>query len=146
MEASNSAGGQASDSETISVVDSAPENPLEGTSWQLVSYFNGSANVAPIEGTAIAASFLADGQLAGFGGCNSYGAEYLVNGNALSIHSLSASRKTCDEPAGVMEQEAAYFAVLVTAATFQLADGQLIISDSSGQPVLTYAALVATPF
>ena len=146
VEASNSAGGQASASETISVVDSTPENPLEGTSWQLQFYFNGSANVAPLEGSVVSASFLADGQLAGFAGCNTYGAEYLLSGDSITINSVTASRKTCTEPAGVTEQEAEYLAVLQTAATFQISDGQLTISDSSGRPILSFAELVATPF
>jgi ABC-type amino acid transport substrate-binding protein/heat shock protein HslJ len=146
VEASNSAGGQASDSETISVVDSPPENPLEGTSWQLQFYFNGSANVAPLEGSVVSASFLADGLLAGFAGCNSYGAEYLLSGDSITINSITTSRKTCTEPAGVTEQEAEYLTVLGTAATFQISDDQLTISDSSGRPILSYAALVATPF
>jgi ABC-type amino acid transport substrate-binding protein len=94
VEANNSAGEQASDSESVSVVDSPPENPLLGTSWQLVSYFDGSSTVSLIEGTAIAASFLADNQLAGFGGCNSYGGEYVVNGSSIAISGLNASRKT----------------------------------------------------
>jgi ABC-type amino acid transport substrate-binding protein/heat shock protein HslJ len=145
VEASNSAGGQASESETISVVESTPENPLEGTSWQLQFYFNGSAEVAPLEGSVISASFLADGQLAGFAGCNVYGAEYLLSGDTIAINSITASRKTCTEPAGVAEQEAEYLAILGSAATFQIADGQLTISDGSGQPILGYAELVATP-
>ena len=44
-----------------------------------------------------------------------------------------------------MEQESAYLAALGSAVTYQAANGQLAITNGSGQIVLTYAELAATP-
>jgi hypothetical protein len=45
-----------------------------------------------------------------------------------------------------MQQESTYFGLLPTAANYQTSDGQMTITDASGQTILQYSQIVATPF
>jgi heat shock protein HslJ len=143
--ASNNSGQEALSTASVVVVASEPNDPLIGTQWQLISYDPGSGTVPVIEGTTVAAGFLEEHEMAGFGGCNTFSAQYLVDGVSIQISNLVSGRKNCPQTEGLMEQEAAYFALLPTASTFQQTDTQLIFSNSSGQVILTYSVLVAVP-
>ena len=48
----------------------------------------------------------------GSAGCNPYATTYQVQGNTLTISSLSITGQLCTEPPGIMEQETAYLAAL----------------------------------
>jgi len=142
--ASNDVGGSSSADASVEVVDSTPDNPLVGTSWGLVSYALNGTETAVIEGTTISASF-SDSSIDGTAGCNEYSASYKVDGSNISIGTPITSQILCSEPEGIMDQESAYLRLLPTAATYQTSNGQLSISDSSGQVILKYSQLVATP-
>ena len=144
IRATNNSGGSASDQATVQVVATIPVDPLDGTSWTLVSYLlNGqAANV--LDGTTITASFT-KGEIAGTSGCNTYGANYTVDGNNITIEPPLGTNILCPEPQGIMEQEAAYQALLPMAATYELDAQTLVISDAEGQEILAFAALVPTP-
>ena len=146
IEASNSAG--QSDSRTASVVVKAsqPQNPLAGTQWQLISYASSQGSTTVIENTIVSAAFLEDYEIAGIGGCNTYSGQYIVDGAALQIYNLTSGRVNCPQPVGLMEQEATYFALLETVATYQISGTQLLLSNATGQVILTYEEVLATPF
>jgi heat shock protein HslJ len=146
IEARNNAG--QSDSRTASVVvnTSQPQNPLAGTHWQLVSYDSGQGSMLVIENSIISATFLEDYEIAGLGGCNTFSGQYLVDGASLQIYNLSSGRVNCPQPDGLMEQEATYFALLGTVVNYQFSGTQLVLSNTAGQVILTYEAVVATPF
>jgi len=143
--ASNNAG--QSDSRTASVVvtDGQPENPLAGTQWLLFSYNSGQGTTPVIEGTLVTAGFLEDYEVAGIGGCNTYSGQYLLEGFNIEIGNLTSGRRNCPQPVGLMDQEATYFALLETAATYQLVGTQLILSNATGQVILTFEQIVAVP-
>jgi heat shock protein HslJ len=110
-------------------------DPLDGTTWQLVSL----EDVPPIAGTTLTATF-ENGELGGSAGCNSYGGNYQVSGEPLSIDQLFSTLMACTDPQGVMEQEQSYLSLLGDAQGFELSDGQLVIFASGGQ-TLTFAPL-----
>jgi len=145
IEASNNAG--QSDSRTASVVVTAaqPENPLAGTQWQMISYDSGQGTTLVIENTIVTVGFEADYELIGLGGCNSYSGQYLLQGTSLQISNLTSGRVSCPQPDGLMEQEATYFALLEMVATYQMVGTQLILSNTAGEVILTYEAVVAVP-
>ena len=145
IEALNSVGGKATADASVSVVDAPPDNPLLGTAWQLISYYNGTADQPVVQGSTVTANFGAKSEMAGSGGCNTYSASYTVNGSQITIANVVSLKISCGPE--LDQQEAAYFALLPSAATYAIAtNGQLTISDASGQIILTYEALVATPF
>jgi len=73
-----------------------------------------------LAGTTLTADFGKDGNLSGNAGCNTYNGAYKVNGDQITIGPLVSTMMACNEPAGVMEQEAQYLAALQSAATYQI--------------------------
>jgi heat shock protein HslJ len=98
-----------------------------------------------LQGSIVTANFAANDDLSGTGGCNTYSATYVVSGDQIAISKVKSSKLTCGEQ--VDQQEAAYLALLPTTAVYAVnTDGQLTLSDEDGQVILTYDALIATPF
>jgi heat shock protein HslJ len=99
----------------------AQSQDLSGSSWLVTSYNNGNQAVVSVTiGTAITADFGKDGNLSGNAGCNNYTGSYKVDGDMITIGSLASTQMFCNEPAGVMDQEAQYLAALQSAATYRI--------------------------
>ncbi len=118
-----------------------PGQDLLGT-WLLESMYTGRAAPKPVlAGTTITAVFNPDGSLSGSAGCNTYNGTYTVSAdNFLTISSLAVSQQFCAEPAGIMEQEQAYQAILQAASGYQADGGQLHIFSNGGKDGLIYRA------
>jgi heat shock protein HslJ len=90
-----------------------------------------------VPGTEITITFGEDGEVSGLAGCNTYTATYEIDAATIEISPPAATRLTCAESPGgwgKMEQEAAYLAILPTAASYRL-DGatlQLLAADGTG--------------
>ena len=111
----------------------AQTQALAGTSWDVQAYNNGKqAVVSVLAGTKITALFGSDGRLTGFGGCNDYDASYEATAPKITIGPVSSTRKHCETPAGVGEQEASYLAALETAATYRLEGSRLEVRAADG--------------
>jgi heat shock protein HslJ len=108
--------------------DSASGDPLDGTSWVLMTY----RKTRPISGTTITATF-EDGQVRGSAGCNSYGGSYQVSDDTITVGQVAITEMACLEPEGAMDQELVFVEFLTDAQTFRLADGQLQILRSDGE-------------
>jgi heat shock protein HslJ len=113
---------------------------LAGTNWEAIGYNNGKqAVVSVMLGTTITASFGTDGNLTGNAGCNNYNGTYTVNGNQITIGPLASTRKMCNDPAGVMDQETQYLAALETAATYQIEGTALELRTKDGALVADFS-------
>jgi heat shock protein HslJ len=114
---------------------------LEGTNWRLLAY-RGSASglTRSLEGAEVTAFFDGRGGLTGSSGCNTYQASYGANKDSLTIQKLSSTNKTCDSPAGVMEQEQQYLAGLPSVATFTVAGPTLQLFTRDGAVFAIYQA------
>ena len=105
-----------------------PPLVLDGTEWQLRE-LNGEA-LRP--GTAISLDF-ADGRLSGFAGCNHYGGPYTIDSKRqLDIEMMAITLEACLEPAGVLEQESAYMAVLQASTAVEISEGRLELRGEKG--------------
>jgi len=127
--ASNVAGEQVTQQKSVNVVDTAPSNPLANTFWTATVISGQSAS------GGLTTNFDSGGGVNGFAGCNSYSASYSVNGNSLSISSVSAGKKLCDPDTNA--QETAFLSALESAAGFSVEMG-LIITNGGGTAVLEY--------
>ena len=105
---------------------------LEGTRWQLNS-INGEA-VLP--NTNISADFGEDGSLGGSSGCNSYSAQYELDGDRITIGPAATTLMACPEP--IMEQESAYMSALASVASYALEDDNLVLLDDKGGTLLVF--------
>ena len=105
---------------------------LDGTSWQAISYNNGRGGVVSVKiGSQITADFGAT-EVTGNAGCNDYFASYQVDGQAFSVGPIGSTRKACQSPAGVMEQEREYLTALESAATYSIEGIQLRLRTADG--------------
>ncbi|MCU0476726.1 MAG: META domain-containing protein, partial [Anaerolineae bacterium] len=107
------------------------DNPLAGTTWQLVSL-----GVAPVvEGSIITLGFNPDGSSGGNAGCNGYGAGYTLDGDALTFESPMSTMMYC-EPEALMTQEIAYLAALASVTRYTL-DGDALLLEGD-QTLLSF--------
>jgi heat shock protein HslJ len=123
---------------TFSVLESAP---LTGTTWQLTGYNDGQGGyVSVLSGTEITAVFGDDGKVAGSAGCNNYTASYALQDTAITFGSAATTRKMCDQPDGIMEQESAFLAALESAAGYQIEGDVLMLTDADGVRLAAFTA------
>jgi heat shock protein HslJ len=126
-----------------------PVAPLEGSRWRLVS-LHGDPVVAD---DPITLRF-EDGFVRGFGGCNAYRPliigtdrhEYTATSEGpaaghegtLTVPAFIVTEKDCPSPAGLMQQERAYFEALRAAARYRLDGERLAIEDGTGETTLVF--------
>jgi heat shock protein HslJ len=118
-------------------------NELQGVSWLLVSYLNDAGAQAVtnlMADTTITAQFTEDGKLNGSAGCNNYMTSFTVDGNHITIQPPATTRKLCPEPAGIMEQEAAFVSMLPQSATYTISGNTLELRTADGALVASFAA------
>ena len=107
-------------------------------SWQVTGLLSGDAFVSPIAGTELTATFADDESLSGSSGCNTYTAEYTTDKGAIQIQDVAGTEKACAEPAGVMEQEATYLALLPSVVKFRLDGNALELFDVDRKRLVSF--------
>jgi heat shock protein HslJ len=111
----------------------AQTQALAGTSWDVLAYNNGKqAVVSVLAETTLTAAFGKSGSLTGFAGCNDYNATYKAAAPKITITQVASTRKHCEEPAGVSDQETSYLAALETAATYRVEGSRLELRTVDG--------------
>jgi putative lipoprotein len=78
-------------------------------------------------------SLTAEGEVLGRGGCNGFRGRYKVDGGALTLGPLAATRRACPPPQ--MQQETRFLAALEATRGFRIEDGRLVLVDALGDPV-----------
>lgn len=119
------------------------ETSLEQTEWQLVALATKLESglwtemYRPLEATTITAVF-ADNKVSGSAGCNGYYQleGYPGAGERLTIGPLGREKKFCQEPEGVMEQEARYLEFLQDVTIAHLAGDLLWLETGDGRALL----------
>lgn len=129
------------DGNTILTFSAVEPRSLTGTTWVLSWYNDGQgALVSVLAGSEITAQFGEDGQLAGSAGCNTYKATYTLDGDQISVGPAGTTRMLCAQPAGVMEQEAAYVAALSNVTDYRILGEDLELLDDAGTRIAVYTA------
>jgi len=141
IEAQNPTGMVVSQQQPVNVTEAAPVNPLAGTRWQVTAFgAPGLPGLNPIiPGTTLTMDF-ANGEVNGSAGCNTYSAIYLVTGSQLNITLPIATGMMCGEPAGIMDQEQAFLALLPAVGGFTIEGNTLRLLDGSGQALVELVA------
>jgi heat shock protein HslJ len=118
---------------------STGQGALAGSEWHLVTMGRVGASSLPAPSARVTLKFGNDGRISGSGGCNSYGGNYRVQGNRLTLSQVFSTKRACiDENAN--KQESQYFAALETASRFRLNRQQLTIYYGAGQNALDFAS------
>ncbi len=115
---------------------------LEGTTWLLKSYDNGTSMVDVPQGVYPDAIF-ASGKVTGILVCNSYTASYTQSGSSLAISGMATTTMACADTSPGVEQQMA--AAMQKAATYTAGKESLKVYDSSGKNILVYQAAPADP-
>lgn len=114
----------------------APENPLEGTSWTLVSVQEGADTflapaAADVPGLTLTTEVVQDGvrrRLTGSGGCNFLAGSYRAAiGGTARLGALARTRKAC--PTDVMDFETRFTRVLADVTRFTLEGSKLSMAS-----------------
>ena len=115
---------------------------LAGTEWELISLNSQEL----IEGTAISLNFTEE-YLGGETGCNLYGGssdtgKYRATeaGEFTLKMPFAVTVQYCNEPEGIMEQEAAYIEALMNAANFRAINNHLEIANDGEETILVFRA------
>ncbi len=109
---------------------------VTGKDWQLTMLINGDNTLTPTAPIQPSATFTDDGKISGSSGCNNYFGTYTQNAGQLSFSPLGATRKMCMNDA--MEIEMAFDAATGQVAGWQLSEGNLVLRDTNGKPVMTF--------
>lgn len=105
-------------------------SPLANTTWALTA-LNGNV----IEEQPKPSLHFAAGTLDGKSFCNSYSAEYQLNGDAITITPIVATEMACEDMIlNIVEQE--YFATLNTVIRYAVEGNELRLFDANGVVVI----------
>jgi heat shock protein HslJ len=111
---------------------------LDGSSWSLMSYKdNAGETVNALSRSTTTALFQAN-QVTGIAGCNNFNASYQTTRNKLSFGPVATTRKVCNTPLGIMQQENAFLAALDSTVSYKLSRNALEMIDSRGNTLLTF--------
>jgi heat shock protein HslJ len=114
---------------------------LVGPEWKLTAYNNGREAVVSVLAESSIVVIFGPESVAGSAGCNRFQASLSVSGESLEIGMAAATRKFCDEPDGLMDQEAAFLAALPSANTFDIDGDQLDLRTAGGALVASFNAV-----
>ena len=99
--------------------------------WTVEALVVEGDELPPRLGTELTASF-SDGEVNGSAGCNNFFGSYEVEGEAITIGPLASTEKFCEDPGGIMEQEAVYLELLGEAESFSISGDLLSINVGEG--------------
>lgn len=108
-----------------------PKTLLTGGEWIVEDINNGGV----IDNSRASLKFDEEGRVAGMSSCNSYGAEYTLTGEGLSIGRAAATLRAC-APA-LMDQERKFFDTLSKVSAFSIDEtGALVLTAPDGGRIL----------
>lgn len=107
------------------------EELLVGT-WAITAVATGDSVDSALDGTEPTITFGEDGDLTMETGCNTAGSSWELDGDELTVDRPRTTLMACDDPQGVMEQEAALLRALESAARVEITPGSLTILDAEG--------------
>ncbi len=134
-----------------------PGAELLDTTWVLTGYrvdIEQDELQEPLEGTNIELLFLEDDPYNGNSGCNTYIGRYVTDGLKIIMTPVGLTQLNCEQPAGIMEQEAHYLELLPQVEEYRITDEEklemlIYVLDENGNRdekiLLEYEDLRAVP-
>ena len=120
----------------LSFGSSDADELLVGT-WTITGVATGDSVDSVIVGTEPTITFGDDGEVTMETGCNTAGSTWELDGDELTVGRPRSTLMACEDPPGVMEQEAALLRALESAARVEIAPGTLTILDAEGSIAMT---------
>ncbi len=134
-----------------------PGAELLDTTWVLTGYrvdIEQDELQEPLEGTNIELLFQEDDRYNGNSGCNTYNGRYVTDGLKIIMTPVGLTQLNCEQPAGIMEQEAHYLELLPQVEEYRITDEEklemlIYVLDENGNRdekiLLEYEDLRAVP-
>jgi heat shock protein HslJ len=111
----------------------------EGITWILQEQaVEGPAALEQLPQLVLASLIMEDGQAGGSSGCNSWFADYTLDGQALTFGTVGSTMMACPGPQSAVER--AFFTNLGAVAAWASVAGDLRLSDATGQPIMRFSA------
>lgn len=107
--------------------------PLKATEWILVR-LDGHGLAAQ---TNITLDF-AEETAGGYAGCNWYGGAYSASSGGLSFTEIAQTERLCQDPSGIMAQEAHYLEAFLQVRGYQVVDDGLELKNADDEVLLVY--------
>ncbi|ACK70992.1 protein of unknown function DUF306 Meta and HslJ [Gloeothece citriformis PCC 7424] len=109
--------------------------------WQLQQYNNGRGGIVSlISGTEIILVIDDQGKLRGNAGCNQYQSQWKGTAENFQISPPISTKKFCNQPEGIMEQETAYLSSLEKVNSWEIEGSNLVLKDAEGNRLASYQA------
>jgi heat shock protein HslJ len=123
---------------TISGI-SAPPDDLTAPEWHLIKYTGTDKNsVDALPGTSVTLKFDKNGTFRGSAGCNRFSGLYSVEGELMTVKSLSSTEMYCRDSPGVMDQEQQVLSHLSNSTRFSVNDPYLALSYYDEERLLVF--------
>ncbi len=123
----------------LSFGTTSPPPGLTDPEWHLTSYrSHDGTQTQVIPNTSITLKFSPDGQFSGNAGCNHYSGSYSVEGELITLESLTSTEMYCSQPGGVMPQESEYLRLLKNATRFSIPNEYLVLSRYDIEKLLVF--------
>jgi heat shock protein HslJ len=147
----------ATDSQPLLTFSPAAPVPAAGTTWEVLfqRQEDGASWSPMIPETSVVIIFGDNNQAMGEGGCNDYVVAYdgemqldkaldeiasYTELPTLTFGAVKTQGPVCSSPEGVMEQQAAYFALLPQVVYYAKVGGTMLLIDREGAPLLALSA------
>jgi heat shock protein HslJ len=109
--------------------------------WIPTAVNNGSGAVSSVPaGIAAAFSFLPDGTMEGFGGCNNFSGQYVVDGDSIEIGPIAATMMACSDAINAFESQ--FLTALQSSTTWSVSSGTLDLRDGDGAQQVQAASAI----
>ena len=114
--------------------------PLQGVEWVLTDYASADGTLTPTLTGSVITAQISNAVIKGNAGCNTYSADLQLNQSSITVTTPITTRKACEEPEGVMEQENQFLTDLIHAATYTIEGDTLVFQDQEGKTLLVFKA------
>jgi heat shock protein HslJ len=105
---------------------------IEGTKWT-AKFVNDGERMTPASSYEFTVSAVFEnGKVKGNGGCNDYEADYVVDGDTITISNITSAGAECTDIPGANNVEAWYFAALEATTNYAALVTSLVFMDAEG--------------
>ncbi len=123
---------------TISGISSPPDD-LITPEWHLIKYTGADkSTIDALPGPSVTLKFDKNGTFRGSAGCNRFSGSYSVEGELMTVKSLSSTEMFCSGPGSVMEQEKRFLSHLSNSTRFSVNDPYLALSYYDEERLLVF--------
>ncbi len=115
----------------LSACSGGPKTGLEKNTWALAEL----KGQPPVSGSNVTLTFDQNG-IKGDAGCNTYGGQYKVSGNNLTMTGVAATLRACTD-GQVMQQESDFLGALQRTTQYRIDGDQLVLLNADGDTLMT---------